>query len=127
MSRMNAIAARNVDEYIVMQPEAYRPTLERLRSLIKSVAPKAEEGISYHVPVFKFHYMLVGIGVNKKYCSLYTMSPSLVKAMKDDLKNVKVSGTTIHFNPDEKLPVTLIKKIVKERMLENQERAILKS
>lgn len=124
---MNAIAARNVDEYIAMQPDIFRPALERLRSIIKSTAPKAEEVISYQIPAFKFHYMLVGIGVNKKYCSFYTMSPSLVKAMKDDLKNVKVSGATIHFTPDEKLPVALIKKIVKERMLENKERAILKN
>ncbi len=124
---MNAIAARNVDEYIAMQPDIFRPALERLRSIIKSTAPKAEEVISYQIPAFKFHYMLVGIGVNKKYCSFYTMSPSLVKAMKDDLKNVKVSGATIHFTPDEKLPIALIKKIVKERMLENKERAILKN
>jgi uncharacterized protein YdhG (YjbR/CyaY superfamily) len=70
--------------------------------------------------------MLVGFGVNKKYCSLYTMSPSLVKAMKDDLKDVKVSGATVHFDPNEKLPVALIKKIVKARMKENEALAALK-
>jgi uncharacterized protein YdhG (YjbR/CyaY superfamily) len=54
------------------------------------------------------------------------MSPTLVKAMKDELKTVKLSGATIHFSPDEKLPVALIKKIVKARMKENKELAEVK-
>ncbi|HEX5168398.1 MAG TPA: DUF1801 domain-containing protein [Cyclobacteriaceae bacterium] len=123
---MNAKPARSVDEYIAMQDDGYRAMLKKMRSTIMAVVPKAEESISYMIPAFKYIYMLVGIGVNKKYCSFYTMSPSLVKAMKDDLKDVKVSGATLHFDPGEKLPVTLIKKIVKARVIENQERAGLK-
>jgi len=126
MSRMNSIPVRNVDEYIVLQPEAFRSTLEKLRTIIKSAAPKAEEVISYHIPSFKFNVMLVGIGANKKYCSFYVMSPSLVKEMKEELKDVIVSGATIHFPPGKPLPVALIKKIVKARMMENKVRAALK-
>jgi uncharacterized protein YdhG (YjbR/CyaY superfamily) len=100
--------------------------LEKMRSTIKSVVPKAEESISYMIPGFKYIYMLVGIGVNKKYCSFYTMSPSLVKSMKDDLKGVKVSGATLHFSPEEKLPIALLKKIIKARMKENEQKASLK-
>ena len=126
MSRMNAIPARSVDEYIAMQGDEYKPMLEKMRSTIKSVVPKAEESISYMIPGFKYIYMLVGIGVNKKYCSFYTMSPSLVKSMKDDLKGVKVSGATLHFSPDEKLPIALLKKIIKARMTENEQKAARK-
>ncbi|KAA2239442.1 DUF1801 domain-containing protein [Chitinophaga agrisoli] len=120
---MKAVAPRSVDEYIAQQPPAFQPQLEKLRAIIRSVAPDAEEGISYQVPCFRHHYMLVGIGVNKKYCSLYVMSPSLVKAMKGELEKVQVSGATLHFLPDQALPTALIKKIVKARMQENVAKA----
>lgn len=124
MSRYNEAEPQNIDEYIAMQPEAFRPALHELRAIIKSVAPQAEELISYQVPSFKWHYMLVGFGVTKKFCSLYPMSTSINKKMTDELKGVKISGTTLHFTPDEPLPVELIKKIVFTRMQENEIKAL---
>ena len=126
MSRSNPTTPLNIDDYIAMQPEAFRPTLEELRAIIKSVVPKAEESISYQIPGFKYHYMLVGIGANKKYCSLYTMSSTLIKELKGELKGVTVSGMTLHFLPGSKLPTALIKKIVKMRAKENETRALSK-
>ena len=124
---MRTSNASNIDHYIAQQDAVYQPQLEKLRDLIRSIVPDATESISYQVPCFKHHYMLVGIGVNKKYVSLYTMSPGLVKAMKGDLEKVLVSGATIHFLPDQALPVALIKKIVKARMQENEARASAKA
>ena len=115
-----------VDEFIARQEPAFRGTLEEIRSVIRSVAPDAEELISYQVPSFKYHYMLVGFGVNSKYCSLFTMSPGLVKDLEPELKDVKVSGATLHFPPGKKLPVALIKKIVKLRMKQNEAKALAK-
>jgi uncharacterized protein YdhG (YjbR/CyaY superfamily) len=126
MSRHNEVIPHTIDEYIAMQPEAFQPALHQLRSIIKALVPQAIESISYQVPCFKYHYMLVGIGVNKNFCSLYTMSPPLVKKMKDDLKGIKLSGATIHFPPGASLPVTLIEKIVRARMQENEIKAMSK-
>ncbi|MDB4922166.1 MAG: hypothetical protein JWQ54_4149 [Mucilaginibacter sp.] len=64
--------------------------------------------------------MLVGIGVTKECCSLYTMSPSLVKKMKDELKDYKAAGATIHFKPGEPLPAAIITKIILARIQENE-------
>lgn len=118
-----AIPVKTPDDYISQQPVEYREMLETLRSIIQSVASKAEETISYQVIVYKYLYMLVGIGTSKGYCSFYTMNPVLVKKMKADLKGIKHSGSTIHFPPGERLPVQLIKKIVTARLKENKERA----
>jgi len=126
MSRSNASTPLNIDDYILMQPETFQTTLEELRAIVKMVVPKAEECISYQVPSFKHHYMLVGIGANKKYCSLYTMSSTLTRELKSELKGITVSGMTLHFLPGSKLPVTLIKKIVKMRAKENETRALKK-
>jgi hypothetical protein len=50
------------------------------------------------------------------------MSPPLVKSMKKDLHGYKVSGATIHFTPQQPLPATLIKKIVRGRLKEISEK-----
>jgi uncharacterized protein YdhG (YjbR/CyaY superfamily) len=126
MSRHNELEPQSIDEYINMQPAQFKPGLHELRSIIKSLVPQAEEMISYQVPCFKYHYMLVGIGVNKKYLSLYPMTSSLIKKMGDELKGIKISGTTLHFVPGEPLPRTLIEKIVRIRIQENEIKAISK-
>ena len=126
MSRHNETEPQTIDEYIAMQPAAFQPTLHELRTIIKSIAPQAEELISYQVPSFKWHYMLVGFGVNKKFCSLYPMSTSINQKMTNELKGVKISGTTLHFVPDQPLPVDLIKKIVLTRVHENDTKAAIK-
>ena len=113
-----------VEEYIERQPEEFQNMLTEMRVQIRTLVPDAEEVFSYQVGCFKHHYMLVGIGVTKNSCSLYTMSPKLVKEMKARLKSegVKVSGATLHFNPDEPLPVEIIEEIVKKRIQENLDR-----
>ncbi|RPE08045.1 DUF1801 domain-containing protein [Chitinophaga lutea] len=115
-----------VDDFIARQAPAFRSTLEEMRTIIRSAAPDAEELISYQVPSFKHHYMLVGFGANSKYCSLFTMSPALVRELEPSLKDVKISGATLHFPPGKKLPAALIKKIVKLRMKQNEAKALAK-
>ncbi|HEY9002481.1 MAG TPA: DUF1801 domain-containing protein [Mucilaginibacter sp.] len=108
------------NDYLLTQPAEFRPCLTELRNLIKSITPNAEEVFSYQVHCFKQIYMLVGIGTTKEYCSLYTMSSKLVKQIKDELKGYKISGMTLHFKPDEPLPVDLITRIVLLRLKENE-------
>ncbi|MDB5089001.1 MAG: hypothetical protein JWR09_2995 [Mucilaginibacter sp.] len=106
--------------YLNRQDDLFKPGLVVLRQLILSIIPNAEETFSYQVHCFKHVYMLVGIGVTKDFCSLYTMSPPLVKSMKDELKGYKASGATIHFKPGEPLPTALITKIVLARIRKNE-------
>jgi uncharacterized protein YdhG (YjbR/CyaY superfamily) len=107
------------DFLATLEPQ-FRPCLTQLRELIISIVPDAEETFSYQVHCFKYIYMLVGIGTTKQYCSLYTMSSKLVKQIKSELKGYKISGMTLHFNPDEPLPVDIITRIVLARVQENE-------
>jgi uncharacterized protein YdhG (YjbR/CyaY superfamily) len=120
MRGLNLPTPRNVEEYIALQPAEFRATLEKLRSIILTTVPQAVESISYQIPCYKYLYMLVGIGVNKKYCSFYVMNPSLVKTLKEELWDLKVSGSTLHFIPDESLPVDLLRKIILTRVTQNE-------
>ncbi|MBD1391768.1 iron chaperone [Mucilaginibacter glaciei] len=120
------ITPQDFDHYVFLQPEQFRSSLVRLREIILSVVPQAEETISYQIPCFKYLYLLVGVGTNKKFCSFYTMNPALVKEMAGELQRVRVSGATIHLKPDEPLPVELLIKIVKARMVQNEQIALTK-
>ncbi len=51
------------------------------------------------------------------------MIPKLARARNTELKGYDVSGATIHFTPDKPLPATLVTKLVKERIAENEKRA----
>jgi uncharacterized protein YdhG (YjbR/CyaY superfamily) len=112
-----------VDEYLATVPQDVRKALQKLRRTIKSIVPEAEERIAYRIPIFRLQRDLVGFSAQtnpqKRLCSFYTMSPPLVKAMKKDLQDYKVSGATIHFTPNKPLPAALVKKIVHARVKES--------
>ena len=112
------------NDYLSTQPAEFRPCLTELRNLIKAITPNAEEVFSYQVHCFKQTYMLVGIGTTRECCSLYTMSSKLIKQIKDELKDCKISGMTLHFKPDEPLPAAIITRIVLLRLQENEAIAI---
>jgi len=62
---------KTVDEYIAVQPANVREKLERLRLTIKKAAPKAEEEISYMMPAYKFHGVLVYFGAYQNHIGFY--------------------------------------------------------
>jgi len=96
-----------------------RAALQKLRKTIKSAAPKAEECISYQLPAFRQHGMLVGFGATANHCAFYLMSASAVEAHKDEVREYDTSKGTIRFQPDKPLPVALVRKLVKARIAEN--------
>jgi len=121
---MKATGRQIFDGYLDQQEEKFRPCLMKLREIILAIMPNAEESFSYQAHCFKHVYMLVGIGVTKEFCSLYTMSPPLMKKMKEELKGYHVSGATIHFKLDGPLPEDIIRKIVLRRASDNEALAI---
>jgi uncharacterized protein YdhG (YjbR/CyaY superfamily) len=114
---------KTVAEYIAEQPQPFRSKLEEIRAIIYSIVPEATESVSYHVPCFKYLYYLIGIGVTKKYCSIYLMSYTLATSLKEEGYEFLGTKTTVHFPVNEPLPVSIIKKIVKTRVKENEEKA----
>ncbi len=87
-----------------------------------SAAPTAEECISYGIPAFRLHGMLVGFGATAKHCSFYLMSSSTVEAHAEELRSYDTSKGTIRFPADKPLPVALVRKLVKARIAENMSR-----
>ncbi|MDI6807557.1 MAG: DUF1801 domain-containing protein [Candidatus Eisenbacteria bacterium] len=111
--------ATNVGNYLATLPQEVKATLENLRQAIKAAAPKAEEVISYQVPTYKYHGPLVHFVARKNYCSFIVASKTTLTTFEIDLKAYDTSGTTIHFSVRKPLSASLVKKIVKTRIKEN--------
>ena len=115
-------APKNVDEYLAGVPKEARATLEKLRQTIKAAAPMASEGISYQMPMYKHHGMVVGFAAFKDHCSIFPGS-AVMEAHKEELSRYDTSKGTIRFPADKPLPAALVKKLVKARIKENEARA----
>src|SRR5262245_42210283 len=119
------MAARptTIDEYLTAVSEDKRAALEKLRKTIRAAAPQAEECISYGLAAFRLDgRALVAFGATANHCAFYPMSSSTVEAPKDELVDYDTSKGTIRFQADRPLPVALVRKLVKARIAENEER-----
>jgi uncharacterized protein YdhG (YjbR/CyaY superfamily) len=119
-------AAKNIDEYLATQPPKTREVLEKLRRIILSIAPEAEEVISYAMPAFKYHGMLVGFAGWKNHAGFYPWNSRTIAEFKDELKAYETSKGAIQFPLEKPIPVALVKKIVKARMKDNLAKEKLK-
>jgi uncharacterized protein YdhG (YjbR/CyaY superfamily) len=122
---MKQTGAKTIDEYLSALPEDVRPLLTSLRKTIKSTSPQAEEVISYQMPAFKYHGILVYFAAFKNHCSFFPGSASSLELI-EEVKPFKTSKGTLQFTVDKPLPVSLVKKIVKIRMKENEDKALAK-
>ncbi len=120
MNNMNKVKVATIDAYIALQPEAIRNRLEEVRQLIRSVAPEAEETISYNMPAFKLQGMLVGFAAWKEHCGFYPWNGHTVEEFSKELEGFKTSSGAIQLPYKDKLPVTLLKKIIRARIKGNQ-------
>jgi len=112
---------KTVDEYLARVSDDKRAALQKLRKTIKAAAPRAEECISYQLPAYRLNGMLVAFGATANHCAFYPMSASTVAAHEEELKDYETSKGTIRFQPDNPLPASLVRKLVKARIAENAE------
>ncbi len=114
--------ANNVDEYLAAVPSEVQPVLEKLRKTIRSAAPQAEEVISYQIPTYKYHGPLIHFAAFRNHCSFLAVSKPILDRFSSELEPWDTSGATIHFSAKNPLPASLVKKIVKARIEENEAR-----
>ncbi|MGA7855281.1 MAG: DUF1801 domain-containing protein [Candidatus Acidiferrales bacterium] len=112
-----AAAPKSVDEYLARVAEPGRGILSEMRDAIRSVVPaEAVEIISYRIPAFRHGKVLVWYAAFAQHCSLFPMA-AMIEEFRDDLKGYKTAKGTIQFPFREPLPVDLIKRIVKARVV----------
>jgi len=114
-----------VDDYLKTFPPTVRSVLEKIRRAIRSAAPGAEETISYGIAGYKYHGMLIYFAGYKNHVSIYP-APRTVPAFKKELADYKGGKGTVQFPLDKPLPLDLVKRIVRYRMKENEEKKGIK-
>ena len=116
---------QSVDAYIAAQPAVNQVLLQSLRNTIRKAAPDATEWISYQMPAYKLHGVLVYFAGYKNHIGFYP-TESAITTFLPELSAYKTSKDTIQFPLDKKLPLQLIKKIVQHRVQENTRKHQLK-
>ncbi len=111
--------AKDVDSYIKSAPKEVQAKLNQIRGAIKSSVPNAEEKISYGMPYYGYKGRLVYFAYSKNHLGVYAMSPAMKKHEKE-VKRYKTGKATLQFSYDKKLPIDLIKKLVKTQVNFNE-------
>lgn len=111
---------KTVDEYVLGFAPEVSTELVKLRELIKSEAPDAEEGMSYGIPAYKLcGHPLVYFAGYKGHIGLYA-TPSGHAAFAEELAGYKQGKGSVQFPVGKPLPYELIARIVRFRIEENR-------
>jgi uncharacterized protein YdhG (YjbR/CyaY superfamily) len=110
---------KSVEAYLKGLTAEERAAVQKLRETIATAAPQAEEGITYSMPGFKLGGKgLVCYAAFKDHYSFFPMSGAAVDAHRDEFGDRVTGKGTIRFEYGERLPVGLVKKVVKWRVAE---------
>jgi uncharacterized protein YdhG (YjbR/CyaY superfamily) len=109
---------KNIDEYIERHSSEDRRLLRHMRATIHKAAPEATEKISYGIPTFYLNGDLVHFAAFANHIGFYPTS-SGIAAFKKQLDPFRSSKGAVQFPKDQRLPLTLVAKIVKFRLKEN--------
>jgi uncharacterized protein YdhG (YjbR/CyaY superfamily) len=115
----------DVDGYIDGFPKPVQTRLRAMRRAIRAAAPKAEEIISYRMPAYRQHGILVYFAGFREHIGLYPPlrgNAALEKAAK------KYAGPkgNLKFPHNEVLPLSLVARIVRHNAKQDRDRAALR-
>lgn len=117
------MTGKDVDAYLAEVPEDQRAALEHIREIVRAAAPTATESVSYGFPTFKLDGRgLIWYAAWKNHCSIYPLTAGIREAHAKELEPFDTEKGTIRFTPEQPLPASLIKKIVKARITEEEAR-----
>jgi uncharacterized protein YdhG (YjbR/CyaY superfamily) len=113
------VTADRLKKYFAALPSDTRRVMKSFRAAIKAAAPGAVEVVSYGIPAFKLEgRMLVWYAAWKAHTSLYPMKGIAGRVPAAALEGYVITKGTIRFPLERPLPVPLIKRLVKARVLE---------
>ena len=113
----------SIDQYIAVCSPEVRAILKKLRSTVKRAAPpETEETISYRMPAFLLHGVLVYFAAFKNHIGMF---PPIRGDAKLEAAVATYAGPkgNLKFPLDEPIPYSLVARIVKFRAKQNLAKA----
>lgn len=108
-------AHTSIDAYIAASPPAVQPILRKIRSAIRKAAPDAEETISYQMPAFRQHGILLYFAAFKQHIGLYPPVRGDARLEKAVAPYAGDKGN-LRFPLDQPIPFELIERIARFRV-----------
>jgi uncharacterized protein YdhG (YjbR/CyaY superfamily) len=108
-----------VDDYLDSLPAERKAAFERVRAVVREVAPEAEEGKSYGMSAFIYEGRpLLAFRTAKQHLSVFPFSPEAIEAVGDRLEGFDISKGTIRFTPEHPVPEDVLADVIRARMRE---------
>jgi uncharacterized protein YdhG (YjbR/CyaY superfamily) len=112
-----------IDAYLANASPTNRALLEELRKTIRAVVPEVEECISYRIPAFRLEGRIIaGFSGTSKGCSYYPFSGTTLGTLASDIARYGQTKSALHFGPDNPLPKSLVRKLLRARIAEGNRR-----
>ena len=75
--------------------------------------------MSYGLPAFRVEGTVVaGFSATARGCSYYPFSGTTLRTLAGNLRDYEQTKSALHFRPDEPLPASLVRKLLKTRIAE---------
>jgi len=110
-----------IAEYIRAAPREGQPHLRRLYTILKSVAPEAEETIKWGTPFFVEPRSLFAFSAHRAHLNFAPTAAGL-KPFRKELEKHKTTKGTLQIPYTKSLPADLIRKIAAHRLRDVRER-----
>jgi uncharacterized protein YdhG (YjbR/CyaY superfamily) len=112
-----------VDAHLKQFNSPQRKILELLREQIAAELPTAKQVIKYGIPTFVIDGVpILGFNGYKKHNSIFPYSGSVTQKLTVELANYEQTKGSVHFPLDTPFPKPLLKKLLKAKFEQLQER-----
>lgn len=111
----------SISEYIAQFQTDVQAVIEKVRVTIRKAAPDAKEVISYQMPAFKQHGILVYFAAWKEHIGMYPPIAGDESLQKEIAPYAGPKGN-LQFPLNERIPYKLIERIVKLRVKQDNEK-----
>jgi len=101
--------AENVVEYLEEQTPELKPTLKKLRALIRKSVPKAKESMQFGMPTYAVEGTpLCSFAMQKGYLAFYMCDTELVEQFRAELGTKDCGKSCIRYRKLETIPLAVI-------------------
>jgi uncharacterized protein YdhG (YjbR/CyaY superfamily) len=110
-----------IEEYIQAAPREGQPHLRRLHTILKSIAPEAQEAIKWGTPFFVEPRFLFAFSAHKAHLN-FTPNAEALAPFRNELEKHKTTKGSLQIPYNKPLPEDLIRKIAEYRLRVVRER-----